>query len=54
MKERTAGNVTTRQLQRVISLNISKPNMKERSSHAGNAATRQLQRVISLNINLKG
>ena len=34
MKERTAENVTTGQLQRVISLNTNKPNMKERSSHA--------------------
>jgi hypothetical protein len=52
MKERTAGTVTTWQLQRVIPHHISKPNMKERSSHAENAATRQLQRVISLNITI--
>jgi hypothetical protein len=53
MKERSihAGNVTIRQLQRVVSLNTSKLYMKERSTHAGNVTIRQLQRVISLNTN---
>jgi hypothetical protein len=48
MRERNthAGNVTTRQLQRVISLNTIKPYMKERSTHAGNVTTRQLQKAI--------
>ena len=48
MKERGshAGNVTTRQLQRVISLNSSELYMKKRSIHAVN--TRQMIRVISL------
>ena len=50
MKERGshAGNVTTRHLQRVISLNSSELYMKERSIHAVNVNTRQMIRVISL------
>ena len=50
MKERSthAGNVTTRQLQSLISLDTSKRYMRERNTHAGNVITRQLQRVISL------
>ena len=51
MKERSshAENATTRQLERVVSLNTSKQYMKERSINAGNVTTRQLQRVVSLN-----
>ena len=53
MKERSthAGNVTTRLLQKVVSLNTSKLYMKEKSTHAGNVTTRLLQRVIFLNTN---
>jgi hypothetical protein len=54
MKERSthAGNVTTRQLQRVILLNTSKGYMKERSTHAGNVTTRQLQKAIWQDISI--
>jgi hypothetical protein len=47
MEERSthAGNVITKQLQRVVSVNNSEQYMKERSAHAGNVTTRQLKRV---------
>jgi hypothetical protein len=41
--------MATRQLQRIISLNISKRYMKEKKAHAGNVSTKQLQRMVSLN-----
>ena len=48
MKERSihAGNVATKILQRVISVNTNKRYMKERSTYAENVTTRLLQRVI--------
>jgi hypothetical protein len=48
MKERriNAGNVTTRQLQRAVSLNTSKQYIKERGIHAWIVTTRQLQKAI--------
>jgi hypothetical protein len=51
MKERCthAGNVTTKQLHRVVSLNASEQFTKERSTHASNVTTRLPERVISLN-----
>jgi hypothetical protein len=47
MKERSspAGNVTTKQLQRIVSLNTKERYMKERSIHAGNVTIRQLHMV---------
>jgi hypothetical protein len=44
MEERStyAGNVITKQLQRVVSVNTSEQYMMERSTHAGNVTTRQL------------
>ena len=45
-----AGNVTTRQLEKVVSLNTSSQYMKAISTNAVNVTTMQLKRVISLNI----
>ena len=44
-----AGNVTTKQLQRVVSINTNKQYMKERSTHAENVNTKQLERVVLRN-----
>jgi hypothetical protein len=50
MKERSsdAGNVSTKQLPRIVSLNTNEKYMKIRSTNAGNVKTGQLQMVISL------
>ena len=44
-----ARNVNTRQLQRVLSLDTSKPYMRARSTHVGNVTTLQIEGVVSLN-----